>query len=82
MKFKLDILERLRKLLQGEQVILYVTRSSINELISVGEKAKFAVEYARTCSIIEDDSLSGETAGEKLIGYLRKVFYIDHLSKI
>lgn len=71
MKYKLDIKIRLQKLLQDNEIILYITRSSINELNSVGNKAKSALEFASTCcTIIEDDSFTGETAGEKLIEYL------------
>jgi hypothetical protein len=73
LKNKVDLKERLRKLLQGEEIHLYVTRSSVNELTAVGEKATSALEYARTCcSIIEDGNILGETPAEKLTEFLSK----------
>jgi hypothetical protein len=74
MKNKVDLQERLRKLLQGEEIRLYVTKSSVDELTAVGEKAASALEYARACcTIIEDGNIPGETPAEKLTDFLSKM---------
>lgn len=55
LKFKVDIKDRLQKLLQGEDIRLHIMRSVLNELKAVGPKAKSAYDYAaQFCSVIED----------------------------
>lgn len=66
-KFKIDIRDRLQKLLQGAEVKIYILRSILTELEAVGPKALSALEFARTCcEVINDDRIPGETAGERL----------------
>lgn len=78
MKNKVDLVNRLKKLLQEEDVVVHITRSSLNELISVGEKTSDAVRFANEfCRILEDGNSVGETAADKLIDFLRKC--IHHL---
>mmetsp|Transcript_6789 Transcript_6789/g.10214 ORF Transcript_6789/g.10214 Transcript_6789/m.10214 type:complete len:197 (+) Transcript_6789:96-686(+) len=70
-KFKVDIEERIRKVLQGESVTLYVTKSTLNELSSLGTKTKLALEFAqRHCIELNDMSFPGEVASEKLVAFL------------
>jgi rRNA-processing protein FCF1 len=77
MKNKVDLVNRLKKLLQDEDVIVHITRSSLNELTSVGEKTREAVRFANEfCRIIEDGNCHGETAADKLTEFLRK--FIGH----
>jgi rRNA-processing protein FCF1 len=74
MKNKVDLVNRLRKLLQDDEVVVHITRSSLNELTSVGEKTREAVSFANEfCRIIEDGHCAGETAADKLIDFLRKL---------
>ena len=83
LKYNVEIKDRLRKTLQGEEVILYITRSSLNELHSVGERAKTSYEYAlQCCLIIEEMEMNGETPADKLLTYLGYYLppIIDYLS--
>ena len=73
-KVKLDIKERLEKLLQGETVRLFVLKSVLTELNAVGPKAAEAFKFAKTfCTVIDDDAFAGEeTPAERLVACLRK----------
>lgn len=68
-KYKLDIIERLTKLLQSIiDVKLFVQKSVLDELKAVGAKASEALEFAgKFCSVIEDSSISGDTPASRLI---------------
>jgi len=73
LKVKIDIKERMMKLLQGADVRLFVTKSILSELQAIGAKGQAAYEYAkRSCELINDDHLAGETASQKLIKFLQQ----------
>lgn len=73
-KVKLDIKERLEKLLQGETVRLFVLKSVLTELNAVGPKAAEAFKFAKTfCTVIDDDAFAiADTPAERLVALLRK----------
>lgn len=72
-KFKIDIKERLGKLLQGSDCKIYVLKSVIEELITVGAKAKQALDFAKTyCESIDDSQFRGENANDKTISMMKK----------
>lgn len=56
MKYKIDIKHRLEGLLQETSLKLYILQSCIDELRSVGPKAKEAMDWALSCCDIIDDS--------------------------
>ncbi len=67
-KFKIDIRDRLQKLLQGSEIKIYVLLSVLAELEAIGSKGQSALEFARTCcEVINDDKIVGTTAGERLV---------------
>lgn len=67
LKVKLDIQERLEKLLQGECVKIYILQSVINELTTAGKRTAAALEYAvKFCTVLDDSMYIGETPCEKL----------------
>ena len=67
-KFKIDIRDRIQKLLQGNEIKLYVLSSILQELETVGSKAQSALEFAKSCcEVINDEKVIGETAGDRLI---------------
>jgi rRNA-processing protein FCF1 len=67
MKIKMDVRERLEKLLQGDEIKIYVLKSVIEELKSVGEKAKSALDFAQKfCECVDDSDFRGGTPGERL----------------
>mmetsp|Transcript_13551 Transcript_13551/g.29896 ORF Transcript_13551/g.29896 Transcript_13551/m.29896 type:complete len:244 (-) Transcript_13551:109-840(-) len=71
LRLKIDIRDRLQKMLQGETVKLFVLRSALDELKLVGDKAKSAVDFATSfCQVLEDDK--GETASDRLIKFIEQ----------
>ena len=74
---KVDIRDRLARLLQGEKVNLYVTRSIINELEQAGDKVANVLEFAiKLCTIIEDKPQSKQKADQKLTASDHLIQYI------
>lgn len=71
-KNKIDIKERVQRVLQGEEVRYYVLKSVIDELRSVGEKAAEALQFALTCFQLDDSRINGVTPTDKTIGFLSK----------
>lgn len=71
-KVKLDIKERLEKLLQGETLRLFVLKSVLTELNAVGPKAADAFKWAKSfCTVIDDDAYSAAgTPAERLVVWL------------
>eukprot|EP01041_Mallomonas_annulata_P003641 gene3641-7258_t len=71
LKHNIDIFERLTKLLQGEQIRMFITKSSLKELVQVGLKAEAAKQFAKSkCEILDDDSYYGETPSDKMLAML------------
>jgi hypothetical protein len=67
LKVKLDIQERLDKLLQGETVRIYVLKSVLTELAAAGPKTSTSLEFAKNfCNEIDDSMFPGDTPCEKL----------------
>ena len=71
-KVKLDIKERLEKLLQGETLRLFVLKSVLTELNAVGPKAADAFKWAKSfCTVIDDDAYAAAgTPAERLVVWL------------
>ncbi len=75
LKYKIEISDRLSKLLQDAEVRLYVQRSVLDELKSVGEKTKTSYEFAsKLCTVIDDAEIPGETPAAKLVTMLENLF--------
>ena len=75
-KYKIDILDRIKSSLQGDEVRLVVTGSVLAELKKVGAKAKAALDYAEKCCEIIDDSTFlefGETPGDKMTAMVKSL---------
>ena len=63
MKYKIDLLDRFKSLLQGNNVKFHVISSVIKELNDIGEKGKQVSEYIRRyCSVIQDDEVEKGTS--------------------
>ena len=76
LKYKLDIRERLQKLLQNEGTRLFILKTSLDELESLGEKAKMSVDFAKVyCEIIDDSDIVGENTIEKVLS--TEILYIN-----
>lgn len=74
LKVKLDIRERLGKLLQGETIRIHVLKSVLTELTAAGAKTAAALEFAKSfCDVIDDTMFEGETPVEKLKAMLGKL---------
>lgn len=60
LKYKIDITDRFRTLLQNASSIkYYILLSSVNELKAVGDKVKNTLEYIKQlCSIIDDEHIN------------------------
>ena len=72
LKLKVDIIERLTKLLQVHEVKTYVLKSVVSELKLVGAKAQSALDFtARTCEVIDDDHVYGCNANDKTIALMK-----------
>lgn len=75
-KNKMDLKGRMEKLLQTIAINLFVLRSSLNELKSVGKNATQALEFAeRYCEVIEDESITGNPT-EKLLQLIGTSYYL------
>jgi U3 small nucleolar RNA-associated protein 23 len=72
LKNKIDIKERVQRVLQGEEVRYYVLKSVLDELRSVGEKAADALQFAQSCIQLDDSRINGVTPTDKTIGFLSK----------
>lgn len=73
LKFKVDIMERLCKLLQVFEVKVYVLKSVVAELSQVGAKAQSALDFARrVCEMVDDDHLRGDNATDKTVTLMRQ----------
>ena len=74
MKVKLDIRERLGKLLQGETIRIHVLKSVLTELTAAGAKTAATLEFAKSfCDVIDATMFEGETPVEKLKAMLGKL---------
>jgi len=81
LKYKLDIRERLQKLLQNEEPRLFILKSSLKELENMGNIALPCVEFAKSfCEILNDTAGEGDTVVGKVTSYLRKLLFINELS--
>ena len=67
----MDIQERLGKLLQGEEIRLFILKSSLQELHNQGSKAATSLAFAQSfCEVLDDDSSIGETIEEKVCHFI------------
>ena len=76
MKYKIDVLDRVKNSLQGEEIRLCVTESVLAELRKVGPKAKAALEYAEKCCEVVDDSKFlefGESTSDKISAMIKSL---------
>lgn len=73
LKNKFDIKHRLESLLQDE-VRLFIFRSSLDELVAVGEKARAAADFARSCCEIVSGGAEISTSDPRtpIVQYLGK----------
>lgn len=77
LKNKINISDRVGKMLQGESIKLFILKSAIDELRSIGAKGADALEFAlRECSVLEDSDIAGDTPFDKLLGYLGKLEFV------
>ena len=67
LKNKVDIRERLLKLLQvPKNIELFILLSAYNELESLGDKGYTSIEFVKKfCTIIDDNNINGNTPAEK-----------------
>ena len=78
LKNKLDIRERLNKMLQipgGDSASFFITKSALDELQSLGEKGAEALEFANSyCVVLLDTEFSTEElAHDKLLAFLENM---------
>lgn len=66
-KYKIDIFDRMKALLQNNEVRFYVTSSSIAELTSIGSKGQEALQFANSmCELIDDSAVKRELAEKQI----------------
>lgn len=74
-KHKIDVLDRVKRSLQGEEVRLFVTSSILAELKKVGPRAEQALEFAtKFCHEIDDSKFLdfGEAAADRLSAMMKQ----------
>lgn len=82
LKNNINIADRLGKLLQGEQFSMFILRSSLDELRSIGEKGKAALDFGlQQCTVIEDSDIAGANPFDKTIGYILRTSGKEVLKK-
>ena len=70
----MDIIERLTKLLQCDEVKVFAQKSILDELKSVGVKASSALEFVeRHCIITDDVNIPGTTPAARLVSMLENL---------
>jgi len=70
-KYKLDVRDRIEKLLQCKEAKLFVLKSVLKELELVGAKAQSAKDFAKNfCEVIDDDHISGDVPSERLTRFM------------
>lgn len=62
LKYKLDIRHRIESLLQENNIKLFILKSLLDELRSVGEKTSATLAWAQECCEIIDDSCMKENS--------------------
>jgi len=75
-KYKVDIRDRLRTLLQGADVKIYVLSSVLEELRQAGEKTRSALEFAKKfCEVLDDAGHSrgnsSATVSDRIVNMMR-----------
>lgn len=77
LKFKIDIIDRLKSLLQetyNAEVNLYIMKSSLAEVRDIGSKGAAALSFIRdTCKEINDEDIEGGSISEKTVNFLSKI---------
>jgi U3 small nucleolar RNA-associated protein 23 len=72
-KYKIDIQERLDRLLQNGVVKLYVLKSVLEELRQVGVKTKSSLDFAmKYCETLDDSKHRGDNANERIISMMKQ----------
>lgn len=72
-KLKLDIRDRVGKLLQGEEVKYFITQSILDELQSIGSKGKESHDFAcKFCEVVNDRHFAGVDGTERLRSLLNE----------
>lgn len=75
LKYKLDVMHRLKSLLQEETIHVYILQSAIDELRLLGEKGEATLNWAlNCCSTLDDHRFQGETPIHKAVALIRKYF--------
>ncbi len=75
LKYKVDIEHRLCGLLQVQNVVLYILKSSLDELRQVGQKAEAALNWAlNCCTLIDDTKFPGTNPIERAIKVVGKSY--------
>lgn len=75
LKYKLDVMHRLKSLLQEETIHVYILQSAIDELRLLGEKGEATLNWAlNCCSTLDDHRFQGETPIHKAVAWIRKLF--------
>lgn len=73
-KYKLDVRDRIEKLLQCKEAKLFVLKSVLKELELVGASAKSARDYANNfCELIDDDHIMGDIPSERLTKFIGEI---------
>ncbi len=71
LKFKIDIVDRLEKLLQSGKVKLFILKSVLDEMKLVGQATVSSVDFAeQQCVILNDNATDNQTPIEKYLEYL------------
>ena len=75
LEHKVDIRDRLMRLLQGAEIKLYVTKSAIKELEAIGVKGEKALEFAtKFCTLVDDKpTTTHSTTAECIFNLIRKL---------
>ena len=73
----------MQKLLQNEETRLFILKSSLIELESMGEKAAASTQFARTfCEIVDDEYTIGGDSDERICKFMSKSNQKSSLVKI
>jgi rRNA-processing protein FCF1 len=75
LKYKLDIMHRIKSLLQEETVTVYILETALDELRHLGKKGEEALNWAvNCCTVLNDKKFIGEHPIDKAIALIRKSF--------
>ena len=71
LKYKIDIEDRIKALLQENEIKLFALRSAYDELNKAGEKTRSSMQYMKSvCQLLDDSACARSNPADQMIAFL------------